>query len=89
VYVQTNGAVGFTQPHSTLTPPGSVLTGFSIKNNRLLFAGFGATHFVACPVSSTKYQIFANVAGGDWKKCISFRAETHPFPYEFATWEFA
>lgn len=77
VYVQSNGALGFTVAHSAGTPAGSVESPFGLTEDGVLtFTGLGATGFVACPTAGTfPFQIFANVAGGSFDGCLSFTPE--------------
>ena len=58
IYVAPNGAVGYTQAHSGLAPPGSVFDGFSLNNGELLFQG--ASFFALPPAdNSSNPQLYA------------------------------
>lgn len=93
LYVASNGAVGFTGPHSQSAPPGSAFSGFTLLNGNLGFAGLGATGFVACPkykLSSHDpivYQLFANVKGLS-SQCVAFDVVTSAWFGGFAAWEY-
>ena len=45
-YVAPNGAVSYTQAHSSSAPPGSLFSGFSLKDEDLTFGG---QSFYGCP----------------------------------------
>ncbi|EIN06512.1 hypothetical protein PUNSTDRAFT_127270 [Punctularia strigosozonata HHB-11173 SS5] len=97
IYVQSNGALGYTAPHSAVIPAGATLTGFfwtgGAAAGDLGFIGLGATSFIACPTTSggPPYQIFENVAGGDFSSCIGFDARTTEYSGgdTSAAWEYA
>lgn len=93
MYVQANGALGFTQAHSANTPPGSVLSPFTFvpgtSFGTLGFTGLGSNGFVACPTNGTfPFQIFANVAGGNFDSCIGLDALTTDFTGGPHAWEY-
>jgi hypothetical protein len=94
VYVQTDGQVGFTQAHSAYIPPGAVTVTFSHTTGASFgtfgFTGLGATGFVACPTTTSgfPYQIYANVKGHDFSKCLGFNAVTGDFNGGFAAWQY-
>lgn len=93
MYVQTNGALGYTQAHSAATPAGSVLSPFTFVQGTsfgtLGFTGLGANGFVACPTNGTfPYQIFANVASGNFDNCIGFDALTSNFTGGSSAWQY-
>ncbi|MCJ1461424.1 hypothetical protein MMC07_000021 [Pseudocyphellaria aurata] len=89
IYVESTGALGFTQAHSAEYPPGSILQGFTLTpgspSRSLSFSGLGATGFLACPANASgagPYKVFANVRGlkdgntpgGSVQACIGFDA---------------
>jgi hypothetical protein len=94
VYVETDGALGFTQAHSANIPAGAVVSTFTLvpgtSFGTLGFSGLGANGFVACPSANglAPYQIFANVAGGDFTNCLGFDALTTEFTEGFGAWEY-
>ena len=94
VYVETNGALGFTQAHSAFIPAGAVVSTFTLVPGTsfgdLGFSGLGANGFVACPSAngSVPYQIFANVAAGNFTNCLGFDALTTEFTGGFGAWEY-
>ncbi|KAK2762136.1 hypothetical protein FQN54_001143 [Arachnomyces sp. PD_36] len=57
LYVEPNGAVGFTQAHSVAYPPGSNFGGFTYSPGQQVsywgYEGFGAKDFMACPPNKT------------------------------------
>ncbi|MCJ1370193.1 hypothetical protein MMC20_001405 [Loxospora ochrophaea] len=74
VYVQTNGALGFTEAHSGVVPAGAATGNFTETLPAEGFGDFGFTGFgspggwLACPVSSAAaetgpWQVFAAIAG--------------------------
>ena len=85
VYVSQTGALGFTQAHSGLIPPGASYIGFfdakGANFGEFTYYGKG---FLACPAKGGKgpYQVFAKVAGmtdavvpnGKVAQCIKFSA---------------
>ncbi|KAK3384891.1 hypothetical protein B0H63DRAFT_559612 [Podospora didyma] len=86
VYIAPDGALGYTPPHSTFKPDGSVVTGW---RREISDAGGAPTvlwnqaggYFVACPVGDAKddvYQIYLN--SGDalsGAACVSFQMRTY------------
>jgi hypothetical protein len=54
------------------------------------FTGLGATGFVACPSANggAPYQIFANVKGGKFAKCIGLDALTSDWHGGFGAWQY-
>ena len=94
VYVQTDGAIGYTQAHSAFVPAGAVMSPFSLTEGpsfgTLGFTGLGATGFVACPSANGTfpYQIFANVASGNFANCLGFDALTIVFTGGFGAWQY-
>ena len=94
VYVETNGALGFTQAHSAFIPPGAVISSFTVTPGAsfgtLGFSGLGANGFLACPSAngSAPYQILANVAGGNFVNCLGFDALTTSFAGGFGAWQY-
>ena len=94
VYVQTDGEVGYTQAHSANIPSGAVTTTFSHTTGSSFgtfgFNGLGATGFVACPstASGFPYQIYANVKGKDFSKCLGFDALTTNYNTGAAAWQY-
>lgn len=94
VYVETDGALGFTQAHSANIPAGAVVSTFTVTPGTsfgtLGFSGLGANGFVACPSAngSVPYQIFANVAGGDFTNCLGFDALTTEFTGGLGAWQY-
>jgi hypothetical protein len=94
VYVETDGALGFTQAHSANIPAGAVVSTFTLvpgtSFGTLDFSGLGANGFVACPSAngSVPYQIFANVAAGNFTNCLGFDALTTAFTGGFGAWEY-
>ncbi|CAF9902930.1 MAG: hypothetical protein GOMPHAMPRED_000036 [Gomphillus americanus] len=88
LYVQKNGALGFTQAHSGAIPEGAYTTGFvytaptssSQPWGHLTFTGHGATGLFACPAGTNVYQVFADVTGFKNKsKCLGFDAFAIPY----------
>lgn len=51
VFVNADGVLGYTTPHSGVLPTGAITTGFSLSNNDLQFNG--KQQFVACPVGAS------------------------------------
>lgn len=94
IYVAPTGALSFTAPHSGAIPPGSAQVAFTNTPGPSFgyfsFQGLGATGFVACPVENggPVYQVFADVEGGDWAKCLGFNALSSQYDGEFAAWEY-
>ena len=94
VYVETSGALGFTQAHSAFIPPGAVTGPFittpGVAFGTLSFTGLGATGFVACPSANggAPWQIFADVMGGNFTNCLGFDALLSPFTGGAAAWEY-
>jgi len=93
VYVQPNGALGFTQAHSASIPTGSVTMTFTLVQGTSFgtfgFSGLGANGFVACPTNGTfPYQIYANVAGGNFNDCLGFDALTSNYTQGAAAWQY-
>jgi len=103
VYVAPDGHLGFTQAHSATYPTGAVLNPFTYTKSdgeqfgHLGTSAFGATGFMACPVTDAPgpYQVFAAFAGavvpnGDASTCLGFDALTvdyylNPAP---AAWQY-
>jgi hypothetical protein len=75
-------------------PAGAVTSPFTITSGpqfgTLVFTGLGANGFVACPSANggAPYQIFANVAGGNFGNCLGFDALTSGFTGGVAAWEY-
>jgi hypothetical protein len=94
IYVETSGALGFTQAHSAGIPTGAVVATFIVTPGAsfgtLGFSGLGATGFVACPSANgtAPYQIFANVAGGNFDSCLGFDALTTDFTGGVGAWQY-
>ena len=86
--------MGFTQAHSSDMPSGSTDTGFTLTQGPHFgtfgFTGLGANGFVACPtVNGTfPYQIFANVAGGNFVNCLGFDALTSNYTEGAAAYQY-
>lgn len=97
VYVETNGALGYTQAHSGSIPTGAYTTGFVYTPptnsqqhwGHLSFTGHGANGLIACPTAKAGvYQIFANVSGLKNKdKCLGFDAFALPYSGS-AAWQY-
>jgi len=81
VYVESNGLLAYSAP-GVAPPAGSTLTGFTwsgiSSEGDLGFSGLGGNAFVACPVDPSlgTFQIFVNVAGGNWTACSVLRMLT-------------
>jgi hypothetical protein len=96
VYVETTGALGFTQAHSAFIPPGAVTATFSLTSVAgadfwtLDFSGLGGGGFVACPSAngSFPYQIFANVPSGNFDNCLGFDALASEYTAGFGAWQY-
>ena len=89
MYIRPNGALGYTQAHSSSIPTGSLVAGFTYTPGTN-FGTFGinlpgAAGLLACPTGknfSGPYQVFANiknlrdkdVPGGKINKCLGFNA---------------
>lgn len=71
VYVETNGAIGFSQAHSSSIPEGSYVSGFTYTPSdtagvpgRFNFnGGPGSKGWTACPQADGTYKIFARLEG--------------------------
>lgn len=103
IYVAANGALTYTSPHSHAIPPGAALGTFTYTApaaagnglGHFGFTGLGATGFVACPVGTntvgSPWQVFADVQGGEWGRCIGFdglASEYKGLGGEFGAWEY-
>lgn len=102
IYVDSNGALRFTQPHSASIGEGSSTGPFqytpgSSSGNGLgqyAYKGQGASGFVACPTDDNKYQVFAGLANitapqGDAGECLGFNALTSVYRGNgTAAWEY-
>lgn len=95
MYVQENGALGFTQAHSAGIPTGAVTMTFTLTQlptgiGIWSFKGLGANSFFACPSTSgaSQYQVFVNVAGGNFDNCIGFDADTANYTAGVAAWQY-
>lgn len=102
IYVDSNGALRFTQPHSASMGQGSSTGPFqytpgSSSGNGLgqyAYKGQGASGFVACPTDDNKYQVFAGLANitapkGDASDCLGFSALTSVYQGNgTAAWEY-
>lgn len=82
LYVQKNGALAYTIPHSGAVPEGSYTSGFGYLENphegevsTWSFTGAGgATGLLACKTKDGEYQVFANVKGFQQTGCLGFDA---------------
>jgi hypothetical protein len=95
VYVQENGALGFTQAHSASIPAGAVTMTFTLTQLTTgigvwSFTGLGANSFFACPSANggSPYQVFVNVAEGNFDNCIGFDADTANYTGGAAAWQY-
>ncbi|KAG9231766.1 hypothetical protein BJ875DRAFT_382230 [Amylocarpus encephaloides] len=83
VYVGPNGALGYTPPHSSYMPTGSVTTGFhrfrSQSGGAPVVMNFQGNSFLACPdaTNSGVYQIFAHLVVTDGGNCTFFQMRTY------------
>jgi len=91
VYVDSTGALKYTQPHSAAIGEGSSQTGFSVakagKFDHLKYNGSG---FLACPADGDKYRVY--VSGGpavnDDEECLVFDFMVGPDNAP-AAWEYS
>ncbi|MCJ1390989.1 hypothetical protein MMC18_003850 [Xylographa bjoerkii] len=96
IYVQTNGALGFTAPHSASIPTGAYITGFALIPGTdgglgdFGFSNAAGQGFLACPTTPTSalYQVFVDVKGfkGNLTACIGFDALTSNS--QIGAWEY-
>ena len=82
LYVQPNGALAYTVPHSAAVPKGSYTSGFGnlgtsggdeLDTWRISGVG-GSTGFLACPTKDGSHQVFADVKGFKRTGCLGFDA---------------
>lgn len=97
LYVETSGAMGFTQAHSAAIPPGALVGFFEYvageDHSSYIFTGWDATGFMACPDTPEKenFQVFANISNataptGNRDDCIDFDARVTGLPS--AAWQY-
>ncbi|KAL6157122.1 hypothetical protein ACJQWK_07164 [Exserohilum turcicum] len=82
VFVQSDGALGYTLPHSAAIPNGAVLTGFSTTSSPL-GEQFGYLNFydgfLACPAEAQGYQVYGLIPNNTYSNdCLSFSALMAP-----------
>lgn len=88
IYVAPNGAVGYTQAHSGVAPPGSQFEGFAVENGELSFATSG---FYACVSAdnSTYPQLYASALMSNFDNCYSIKLATATGNEPgFAAWQY-
>ena len=88
IYVAPNGAVGYTQAHSGVAPPGSQFEGFAVENGELSFATSG---FYACVSAdnSTYPQLYASALMSNYDNCYSIKLATATGNEPgFAAWQY-
>ena len=101
VYVDSNGALRFTTPHSGYMGEGASTGPFEYKPapspsgiDHWVYKGQGASGFMACPTDDNKWQVFASlqnatVPQGDVSKCLGFSAmATQTQQNATAAWEY-
>ena len=79
LYIQTSGALAYTQAHSTLMTNMSMLGGGTPYENAGYF-GPNGSYWVACP-GATAYQVFANLPSVVFADdCVGFYAVVEDLP---------
>jgi hypothetical protein len=98
--VGPDGALGFTQAHSTNIPVGSTVGPFNYTAGSPLgqysFVGWGASGFMACPDNAetpSTWQVFgalqnATVPTGNVADCLGFDASTITYNGSFPAWQY-
>lgn len=90
-YVQTNGALGFSQAHSASIPPGAIEDIFKVDPGNGDFSYANAVGWLACPgTTAGQFQIFANIPAKDSSAgCIPLHLKTKPTPSgSFGAWQY-
>ncbi|KAK0636776.1 hypothetical protein B0T17DRAFT_89882 [Bombardia bombarda] len=85
VYIAPDGALGYTPPHSTFKPDGSIVSGWvreiSVAGGAPTVMGYNGRPILACPAGDGAvdvYQIYVKLAEADPKSgCISFQMRTY------------
>lgn len=95
VYVEADGALGFTQAHSASIPDGAVVSTFTLTQGlsfgELGFSGLGGAGFIACPNATTgtfPYQIFADIPGAGGTNCLGFDPLTTNYTGGPGAWQY-
>lgn len=83
VYVDPTGALGYTPPHTTSMPEGSLTTGFlrfqSQAGGAPIPLNFNENGFRACPVANETdvYQVYASAVGDACDGAVEFQLRTY------------
>jgi hypothetical protein len=94
LYVEPNGAFGFTQAHSMSRPAGSIMGGGPAYEGGLFF---GPSHspWFACPVKDPsggdgqRWQMFASLPGITLDKaCVGFNAYVQNVGSGLGAWQY-
>lgn len=100
LYVGPDGALGFTQAHSTSMPVGSTVGPFTYTPGSPIghytFDGWGASGFMACPDNAenpSSWQVFgalqnATVPTGNVGDCLGFDASTSSYSGPVPAWQY-
>lgn len=72
VFVDVNGALGYTQAHSTMVPDGADRAGWSYSEESGLLYKNNA--LVACPAPTGGYQVVSSTSVFANAQCIPFKA---------------
>ncbi|KAG5978270.1 hypothetical protein E4U55_006308 [Claviceps digitariae] len=86
IYIAPDSSLSFTQPHSAYIPPGSIVVGFTVQGNQLLFP---TRSFVACLSYDSVWQIFVPLKISQIAlsgPCVQIKVSTSPAKYP--VWEY-
>ncbi|CAG8980666.1 hypothetical protein HYALB_00012994 [Hymenoscyphus albidus] len=84
VYVTPSGALGYTPPHTTSKPDGSLVDGFlryqSQTGGAPIPLSFQDRAFKACPVANEEgvFQIYSQAVGNPEDECVYVQLRTYP-----------
>jgi len=93
-YVQSDGQVGYTLPHSVDMPDSSLVTPFKYTQQATPSSvgnlQFDSKDFFACPTGEKYiYQIYADVPGFTKTDCIGIAIGTAEWTQEGEAWQYA